>query len=412
MFKIALRNILRNRRRTLLTGLSITAAVMIVVYLWSFIMGIVDSSFENTIRSSSGHIRIMAPDYVRREKMLPLGENIADYTNIQKIAEKNPKVTLSTGRIKFGVLIEQKGKSKPVMGIGIDPAKEDMISDLKNRIIQGRKIIPGRGEMNMGDLLARDLGLTIGDTLTIVTQTAYGSLAAMDLRIVGIFRLNIPSFDGRTFYMPLDKAQTLLDMEGKVTEIFLLVRNENEAPKIAKEISLDLARSIPGKFTVKPWQDQGMIYFWMRIVKFIYGFIYMIILLLASFTILNTMFMSVLERTKEIGMMKALGMKNGGIVRMILYEAVLIGILASTVGAALGAGIAYYLSVVGIDFTGVFAKMGGTFNFPVSYVYRAVFKWTIILTGFVFGVFFSVLAAIPPAIKASEMEPIEALRTT
>ena len=89
MFKIALRNIFRNKRRSVLTGLSIAVAVMIAVYLWSFISGIMDNMFDNTIRLTSGHVRILNSEYVKREKMLPLESNIPDYESIEKIAEKN-----------------------------------------------------------------------------------------------------------------------------------------------------------------------------------------------------------------------------------------------------------------------------------------------------------------------------------
>lgn len=410
MFKIALRNILRNKRRTVLTGLAITVAVMVVVYLWSYVMGIVDGIFENSIRFSSGHIRILNSDYVKREKMLTLESHIADYAAVEKIAQANPEVTLSTGRIKFGVLLEHKGENKPVIGTGIDPAQEDKISHLSNKIVEGRKVQVGAEEINIGAKLARELELKVGDTLTIVTQTAYGSIAAMNLKIVGIFGFGIPSIDGQVFYMPLDKAQELLDLEGSVTEIFLLIKNPNAAPKVAAEIKSSLDQAFPDKFTARPWQEHGILLFYTNIVKYVYAAIYAVVLFLASFTILNTMFMAVLERTREIGMMKALGMKNQQVIRVILLEALLIGIIASFIGALLGAGIAYYLSVEGIDLTSTWEAMKGEFKFEVPYIFRAVFSWGIVLFGFCMGILFSVVAAIPPALRAAKMESTEALR--
>ncbi len=382
---------------------------MIVIVLWSFMTGVVDGLIENTIRLTSGHIRILNSDYVRREKMLPLESHITDYLAVEKIAQANREVTLATGRIKFGVLLEHKGENKPVIGTGIDPAQEDRISRLSDKIVEGRKVQPGAEEVNIGRKLAGELGLNLGDTLTIVTQTAYGSIAAMNLKIVGIFSFGIPSIDGRIFYMPLSKAQELLDLEGSVTEIFLLVKNSDAAPKVAAEIKADLDRVFPEKFAAKPWQELGILWFYMTIARYIYAAIYFVILFLASFTILNTMFMAVLERTKEVGMMKSLGMKNRQVIRVILSEAMLIGILASFVGAILGTGIAYYMSIVGIDFTSTFEPMA-EIKMELSYIYRAVFSWGIVFTGFCFGIFFSVLAAIPPALRAAKMEPTEALR--
>ncbi|MFC1571656.1 ABC transporter permease [Candidatus Margulisiibacteriota bacterium] len=409
MFKIALRNIFRNKRRSVLTGLSIAVAVMIAVYLWSLISGVMDNLFDNTIRMTSGHVRILNTDYVKREKMLPLEANIPDYQALEKLAAENPNVTLTVGRIKFGVLMDHQGKNKPVVGTGIIPEIESKVSRLDQKMVQGRMIRLGQEEMNIGTNLAQELGLKLGDTLTVVTQTAYGSITAMNLKIVGIFSYGIVSIDKTTFFLPLDKAQQLLDLDGAVTEIFIIVKDMNKAQKVSQEIKASLEQAYPGQYTTKAWQDQGILFLYMGLAKRVYGTIYFLILFLASFTILNTMFMSVLERTKEIGMMKSLGMKNRQVMGVIMLEALLIGTIASLIGALWGSGIAYYLTVVGIDFTATFEAMGD-FNFPISSVYRAIFSWGIVFFGFCMGILFSVVAAIPPALRAAQMEPTEALR--
>jgi putative ABC transport system permease protein len=380
-------------------------AVMVAIYLWSLISGVVDGLFDNFIRLTSGHVRVLNAEYVKREKMLPLESNIPNYTEVAKIVETNPAVTLTSPRIKFGVLLDNEGNNKPTMGMGIDPQKAEKVFSLSQKIIKGRPLNIGKEEINIGDKLARELGLKLGDTLTIVTQTAYGSISAMNLKIAGIFRFNVPSFDGTIFFLPIDKAQELLDLEGAATEIFVLVKDQKKSPLIAKEIETKLGAD----YAAVPWQDQGIIFFYMNLAKNIYGTIYFIILFLASFTILNTMFMSVLERTKEIGMMKALGMKDGQVMGVVLIEAMLIGFFASFIGMLLGSGIAYYLATEGLDFTQLFEQMG-EFNMPLSYIYRGVFRWSIILFGFCMGILFSVVAAIPPALRASKMEPTKALR--
>ncbi|MBU0687328.1 MAG: ABC transporter permease [Candidatus Margulisbacteria bacterium] len=409
MFKIALRNIFRNLRRSILTGLSIAVAVMIAIYLWALITGVMDDMFDNMIRLTNGHVRILNSDYVKRERMLPLEANIPDYLAVEKVAAANPNVTLTAGRIKFGVLLEHEGNNKPVFGTGIVPETESQISHLDQKIVEGRMIRPGQEEMNIGINLAQDLGLKLGDTLTVITQTAYGSISAMNLKIVGIFSYGVQSIDKTTFYLPLDKAQQLLDLDNSVTEIFVFVKDKNKAPEVAKEIQAGLEQIYPSQYTTEAWQDIEILYFYMTIAKNVYGGLYFLVLFLASFTILNTMFMSVLERTKEIGMMKALGMKDRQVMGVVLLEATLIGTIASFIGALWGAGIAYYLAVVGIDFTATFKQMG-TLNFPLSYVYRAIFSWGIVFFGFCMGILFSCVAAVPPALRAAKMEPTEALR--
>lgn len=409
MFKIALRNIFRNKRRSILTGLSIAVAVMIAIYMWSLIEGIMDNLFDNTVRMTSGHVRVLNTDYVKREKMLPLEANIQNYKPVEKIAAANPNVTLTAGRIKFGVLLDYKGNNKPVFGTGIVPELENKISRLDQKIVSGRMIEPGKEEMNIGANLANDLGLKIGDTLTVVTQTAYGSLGAMNLKIVGVFSFGVVSIDKTTFFMPLSKAQQLLDMNNAVTEIFIFIKDMNKAPAVAKEINTAINQIYPGQYTTRSWQDVEFFWAYMRLAKGVYAVIYFLVLFLASFTILNTMYMAVLERTKEIGMMKSLGMKNRQVMGVVLLEAMLIGTIASFIGAIWGSGVAYYLTVVGIDFTSTFEAVG-EFKFPISSIYRAIFSWGIIFFGFCMGILFSVVAAIPPALRASKMEPTEALR--
>ncbi|MBN2058025.1 MAG: ABC transporter permease [Candidatus Saganbacteria bacterium] len=409
MLKIALRNILRNKRRSVLTGLSIAVAVMIAIYMWSLIEGVMDNLFDNTVRMTSGHVRILNKEYVKREKMLPLEANIQGYKAVEKIAAANSNVTLTAGRIKFGVLLEHEGSNKPVFGIGIVPSLENQVSRLDQKIVAGRLIEPGKEEINIGAMLANELGLKIGDTLTVVTQTAYGSITAMNLTIVGVFSYGVISVDKTTFFMPLSKAQQLLDLNNAVTEIFVFVKDMNKAPEVAREIQASLEQVYGDEYTTKSWRDVSFYWAYMRLAKGVYAVIYFLILFLASFTILNTMYMSVLERVKEIGMMKALGLKDRQVMGIVILEALMIGTIASFIGAIWGSGIAYYLSVEGIDLSSTFEQMD-SFNFPLSSVYRALFRWGIVFFGFCMGILFSVAASIPPSLRAARMEPTEALR--
>jgi len=405
MFKLALRNVLRNKRRSFLTGLSIAFAVMIVIFLWTFVSGILVGMFNNYVTNSVGHIRVLNTDYLKRETMLPLSATVPDYQRLITTLEQDQSVKLATGRIKFGVLMDIKGKNKPVLGIGIDPQRESTVLGLYQKMISGKMFAAGTSETVVGAGLAKELGLKTGDTLTVITQTAHGSLSGLNLKIAGVFSLGIASVDNRTFYLPLEQAQQLLDIEGRVTEVFILIKDPDKAVQVAAGIG----KTLPAGLTAVPWQANGFLFYMMTIIKNIYGAIYVFILLLASFTILNTMFMAVMERTREIGMMKALGMKEGEIGRLITLEALILGTLASLVGAAGGTLLAYYVSTVGIDYTAAFKSIRDV-EIPLSYVYRGEFSWLTILVGFLLGVLSSVLASIFPARRAAKMEPTEAMR--
>lgn len=405
MFKLALRNILRNKRRSALTGLSIAFAVMIVIVFWTFILGVLNDMFNSYVTVSVGHIRVLNSDYLRRETMMPLNASIHDYQPLIDSIGKNKEVKLATGRIKFGVLMDVRGKNKPIIGVGIDPAREDAVLGFSKKIVSGTMIASGTKETDIGIGLAQELGLKTGDTLTVITQTAQGSLSGMNLRVAGIFNMNVASIDKRVFFLPLDQAQYLLDMDGRVTEIYVLIKKPDDAIKVSAEIK----NSLPAGLTVSPWEDNGFLYFMNTIAKGMYEVLYAFILILASFTILNTMFMAVMERTKEIGMMKALGMREGEISRLIILESGILGAISSFIGAAGGALLGYYISVTGLNYSTLFEKISNV-EVPLPNVYHGLFRWETVLVGFVLGVVMSVAAAVFPALRAAGMEPTEALR--
>jgi len=401
LLRLAIRNVFRNTRRSILTGTSIMFSVAILIFAWSFIEGEIKGIFDTFIRFQSGNIRIMTREFARREKMLPLQYSIPDYPSVQKQVAAVPGVKIATGRLKFGVLLDFEGNTKQTLGMGIDPVAEENILDLSKKIVQGRAIRSATDEVNIGVNLARDLKMKLGDILTVVTQTAYGSLSAKNFKVVGIYDFDSPTIDRKIFLVPLNSAQDLLDLSGSASELFIITDQADSARRIAQ----NLAPLLGDGYKVTAWQDQGSIYFFMVLVRYLYLIILIMIVLLSAFTILNTMFMTVLERTRELGMMKALGMTNRQLIALMLWEALILGTLASLAGAVLGAGLSYYATLHGLDVSKTVENM----EFPTTNVYYAVFSWSYVLTGFLVGVVCATLAAVFPALRAAKLEPTEAL---
>jgi len=401
LLRLAARNVFRNTRRSVLTGASIMFSVMILIFAWSFIEGTIKDMTEAYIQFQSGHIRVLTEEFAKQERMFPLQYSIPNYLTVQKQIAAIPGVKTATGRLKFGVLLDYEGNTKQTMGMGIDPAAEETILELSKKIVQGRVIRKDTDEVNIGVNMARDLKLKLGDVLTVVTQTAYGSMSAKNFKVVGIYNFQSPTIDRKVFLVPIESAQYLLDLSGSASEIFIITNKADTARQVAKKIKAALG----GGFRTTAWQDQGAIYFFLELVKWLYLIILIIIVLLSAFTILNTMFMTVLERTREIGMMKALGMTNRQLVIMVLFEALVLGALACLIGAVLGAGSSYFVSTHGLDLTKTVEKM----DFPTFNIYYGDFSWKYILVSFIIGMICSVLAAIFPALRAAKMEPTEAL---
>lgn len=401
IFKLAIRNVFRNTRRSILTGTSIMFSVAVLIIAWSFIEGTINDMSEAFIRFQSGHIRVVTEEFAKEERMLPLKYSIADYLTAQKKVAAVSGVKTVTGRLKFGVLLDYEGNTKQTLGLGIDPAGEEPILELAKKIVQGRVIRSGSDEVNIGVNMARDLKLKLGDTLTVVTQTAFESMSAKNFKVVGIYNFQSPSIDRKVFLVPIESAQYLLDLPGSASELFIITDNADRARQIAPKIAAALGNG----YRVTAWQDQGAIYFFLELVRWIYLIILIIMVLMSAFTILNTMFMTVLERTREIGMMKALGMTNRQLSLMVLLEALVLGALASSIGAVLGGGLSYYFSTHGLDFTKTVEKM----DFPTFNVYYGDFSWKYIVVSLIIGVICSVMAAAFPAKRVTKMEPTEAL---
>jgi len=401
ILKLAARNVFRNTRRSVLTGASILISVMMLIFAWSFIEGAVKDMIDAYIQFQSGHIRVLTEEFANQERMYPLQYSIQNCSAVQKRIETVPGVKIATPRLKFGVLLDYEGATKQTMGMGIEPMAEESILQLSKKIVKGRVIRKGLDEVNIGVNMAKDLKLKLGDTLTVVTQTAYGSMSAKNFTVVGIYNFQSPTIDRKIFLIPIESAQYLLDLSGSASEIFIITNKIDAARQVAKKISVLLGSG----YRTTAWQDQGAIYFFLELVRWLYFIILVIIVLLSAFTILNTMFMAVLERTREIGMMKALGMTNRQLVIMVLFEALVLGALACLIGAVLGAGSSYFMSTHGLDLTKTVEKM----DFPTFNIYYGDFSWKYILISFIIGMCCSTLAAVFPALRAAKMEPTEAL---
>jgi putative ABC transport system permease protein len=401
VFRLAFRNFFRNTRRSIISGVSVTIAIAVIIFAQSYIRGITINISDNIVRLISGHIRITTNEYERRERLLPLDETIvlsSDFMN--ELADERIKHV--SARIKFGVLLGEEELSTPALGYAIEPEKERMISRLNTRIAEGAYITSGKNEVILGTRLASRMNVHIGDTLTIITRTAYDSPTGVNLVVVGTFFTGIGGIDRSLFYIPLDVGQRLLDLDGQATEIALILEEPDDAVALAQDLRsrLDL--------TVMPFQFNPMLTY-IQSAGIIFSIFYIIILLVAGSAIANTMLMVVFERTKEIGMMKAMGLSTMSVVTLFIIEAGLIGAVGSLLGAGLGAALSYWLKYTGIDLTIVSSTMTSDMPFgPVLYFSPTPL---IILSSFIFGLIAAVVIALLPISKVTRLDPAKALKT-
>ena len=400
IFKLAYRNFCRNIRRSIISGLSIAIAITAIIFAKSYIRGMTDNISNNIITLISGHIRITTKEYERRERLIPLSEAI-DLSPEFYEAIRNEEIVMFSPRIKFGVLLGEEELSIPALGYAIDPEKEIGISGFKKRLVQGSYISTGENATILGKALAERLNVTIGDTLTIITKTAYDSPAGINLLIKGIFKTGIGGMDRSLFYIPLDVGQRLLDLEGRATEFVIIVKDQNNAIDVAREMKSRL------DYSVVPFQYNTMLRY-INSASIMYSLLYVIILVVASSAIANTMLMVVFERTKEIGMMKAMGLSNLPIISLFTVESAIIGVIGSLGGTLIGAALSYWLKYQGINFAMMSSSTSADMPFgPIIYLSPTPL---ILIGGFLFGVLATVIVALLPISRVVKLEPAEALR--
>ena len=402
LIKIAFRNIFRNTRRTIITCIAVLISVSALIFMETYFGGFMGDIVEDTIKST-GHAKIQHPEYKLKERMLSLNVPVENYGDIIELLKNNEEIKLATGRIKFGSIININDENETGLGMGIVPDDEREILDLQNSLIKGQYFTGKDDETIVGREIVNSLNLDIGDTITVIVSTAYNSLNAANLRIIGICDLLNYNMN-RIFYMSLNKAQDLLDMYDRVTEILIFTDDYKKTDELIYTIKT--IPEISENYDVLDWLEAGSLETYYPLVQVMMIIFQGIFILLAVLVIVNTILMSVFERTWEIGIINAVGMKGKQILLLLLFEALMIGIIGGIVGVFVGSGFGYLLEVKGITI----GKAVEGYPIPIRQVIYGNLTWFPVIKSFLLGLFASVLGAFLPALKASRMEPAEALR--
>lgn len=411
--KLAWRNIWRNWRRTLLTSSAIIFGVIFTLFAQSYIKGIFSTFYDNLIRNEIGHVKIASREFLRLESILPKEHLVYGYKNLEDSFSSLPGIQSMTERIKFHLVLSHEDNTEPCLGVGINPEQEKHFLNPEKYIVQGNYLRNSSSDLIIGNKLAQKLGVSLGDELLAVTTDINFSTYALTFTVAGIFKTGFSGLDKHFFYISLDKAQELLDCEGAAHEILLLAKDPDEALKLADDIKKIIEETeMDEVLTAVPWQEHFFIKSYMPMFNSIMLSIIFIIMMIASLVILNTMLMAVLERTHEIGVIKSMGMKDRTITLMILTESLFIGTIGAVTGGVIGSGLSLYTQKTGLDLSRMFDKVDvPAFGALMSSVIHPKFSFGILLSSVLFALAAAVIAAMYPAVKASRLTPVEALRT-
>ena len=402
ILKIAFRNIFRQKRRTILTAL----AMIVGFTLSSVFIGWSDGIYSNIIstftRNRIGHIQVHRDGYLDRPSIY---KTISDYESIGETIQDIIGVEAWTPRVYAAGLGSVGEKSTAVQVVGVDVPRENKATQFYQNVVEGRTFTDTAShEAVIGKKLAKILNAEVESEIVIFSQAADGSLANDLYKIVGIVESGDDTTDRMTCYLNLASAQELFVLDERIHEIVVIVSNINQVGKTTNNIKESLSDST---LEVAPWQEVAKSFYTAMqsdqqgdaIGRFV-------IMLIVAMGVLNTVLMSVLERTREYGLLKAVGTTPIQIFWLVICEVVIIAIASVVVGAILGTLFNYLLSVYGITLSEEFTYGGmkfGTMHAEVNM--RSLMIPTITV------LFSAMLVSLYPAIKAARILPAKAMRT-
>jgi len=403
--RLAFRNIFRNLRRSILSAVAISVSALSIVMLFGLLDGMEIDMANNLQSYYTGEVRIRNVDYEKYERYNPLHLGV-DWEAIAPILMDNPSVESATARISFPANMYIGENSQVVMGVGADFSTEEAFIDFPAILKEGRLPEQGKNEMLIGSAMARELNLSIGDKVTMLTTTAARGSNAITLQVVGIATFPVGSLNTNMFWAPLDRMQYFLRMEGLSQEILVLLKDGAKESLVAQEIHDEISQSLGIETDTRSWKNLNIMYSMLRIMKVAYYFVAIFFFLLGSTVIINTTMMVIFERMREIGTLSALGMQGSELTKLFLLEGFFISVIGSGVGVIIGMIGNYYLSKVGINFTdamsGIDLEVSSIF-YPQVNILKSFFIW-------LYAVVISSLATFIPSRRASKIEPVEALR--
>jgi putative ABC transport system permease protein len=407
LFKIALRNLLRYKRRTLLT----TSLIIIgVVFVLGYIS--IAGSFKNMMigqitDSSLGHLQVHRRGYMAAVESLPLNMNLKPrpYKILEEALKSQPEVEAYSPRLRFGGIFSTFVETTSIRLNGVYPEQEFKTTPLLiSRIIKGEKHL-NRGEILVPELLSLGMGVKPGDSVVIVTTNKDGSVNGKQFKVAGILE-SAQGPGGRDGYVHIQDAMEVLRMEGlEVSEVAIRLKDFSQETAFTEKLQALLGKEVNQKgksiFDVHSWEKLSPFYNIARMIDVMSIFVKVMLVAVVLISIMNVMIMAVYERVREIGTIAAIGTLPRKILSMFVMEGFSLGTLGVIIGDILGLAIILVLNIVGVSFDfgrqkGLILKAGIA---PID---------VLIISAIV--ILISVLASLQPAWKASRMEPIKALR--
>jgi ABC-type lipoprotein release transport system permease subunit len=401
--RLAWRNLWRHKRRTWLTASAIAFATTLLVFMISVQLGAYDMFIDVSLRVFTGQIQVQREGYKEKPQMrstvpdaAALAAKLRQATGLEAVAARAQGFALASSAVRsYGV---------PV--IGVEPAFEPKVSTLPHLIKEGRYLSAANAqEAVLGAALARNLKIKVGGELTLLGSGKDGSIAATIVPVVGIFESGNPELDRFLVQLPLQTFQEVFSMGEDAHAVVVSGPSYETIPQTKAAVAAQLA---PGsRLVVLDWEQlipglkqliqTDMVQNWIT---------YIALIVIVTLSIMNTFLMSVLERTREFGIMLALGVSPRQIGGVVLLESLFLTLLGLAIGIVIGGGIAVWLYFEGFTFPGMrelYAQYGlpGEIHPKLSFASFTLGPGVILV--------FTMLAALYPALRLRKLQPVEAI---
>jgi len=399
ILKMAFRDLGRNRRRSFFSALAVGAGLALLILMASVIEGEMGSAIESAIQLQSGHIQIRAATYDENKSSLKWQDLVADPDKIAGQIAALDQVKTATPRLYASGFLSSGTQSASARITGIDPLSA--ASDpYRKGVISGEYLSPDdREAILIGKPMAEKLSLNVGDRVGLSLNTADGDVQDQTFIVKGIYTTNTYGFDSATVFLPLAKAQAITRTENHASTIFVLLNDTALTDSVVSALNVS-------NLEVKTWRDLNALFVEYETMAESYiGIFYMIILAISASVIINTLIMSVYERTREIGILSAIGMRGNRIMMLFLAESSMLAIGGVLMGLVIGVLGTLYFNVNGF----YIGNMGLSGIMITDTIYAKLTLDNLInLTIMTFVV--TILSGLYPAVMASRMQPVAALR--
>lgn len=404
--KMAWRNIWRNPRRSILTISAIAFASLLLVFMLSWQFGSYETMIDSAVKIHTGYLQVQAKGYNDKKSIRMV---VPDPAPIGNILNKTLNVTAYTFRANAFSLVSSKERTYGIIVVGIDPVRETSVSTLKKLIRQGSYLSEDdTNQVLVGALLAKNLKVGLGDELVVLGQGRDGSVAATVVRVKGIYRSGQDDFDRSSIHIPLKNFQDVYAMRGAVHEVVVLGKSLDDLQEIKKTVTAGIKKIDKNhRLVVLDWMELMPGLFEAIKMDLYSGFIfYLILIIVVAFSILNTFLMAIFERTREFGVLLAIGTTPGRLSKLLLIESTTMTVVGIVIGIIAGSLITWYFQVHGIVISGA-SEVMEQFGMPERIYPQLSMLSASIGPGAVLIITF--LTALYPALKVRRLRPVEAM---